>query len=214
MLRRPRLGLAPGLLPDGWQLAGRQCRRVTQLAAAWADLAVCVIIWHSAMGARLQPVRAETVCRPARGGWAQSWQSAEAAETGGHHGGDPGPGYAAALPPRHRRSWRSPRGCSPGPDRPSGQVPGSAASARARLAVAAGMVAGPAPAGKRRCGGRRAAWHGAAAVPPQPSPGPLASASPGPSTSISRGVGSAGGTISSGVRGVAAASSVLAGRSL
>ena len=48
---------------------------------------------------------------------------------------------------------------------------------------------------------------------PQPSSGPLASALPGPSTSIPRGVGSAGGMISSGVRGVAADLPVLAGRS-
>jgi NAD(P)-dependent dehydrogenase (short-subunit alcohol dehydrogenase family) len=32
-----------------------------------------------------------------RAGPAQSWQSAGAAETSGHHGGDPGPGYAAGI---------------------------------------------------------------------------------------------------------------------
>jgi hypothetical protein len=73
-------------------------------------------------------------------------------------------GITAATPdrgtrpasPRHRRSWRSARGCSPGPGRPSGQVRGNAASARARLAVAACMVAGPAPAGQRRGAGSTA----------------------------------------------------------
>ena len=92
--------------------------------------------------------------------------SAGAAETGGHHGGDPGPGHAAGI------------------------------VAAPEIVAAAGRL--------------RAAWQRCL---PQPSPEPLASALPGPSTSILRGVGSAGGMISSGVCGVAADRSVLAGRS-
>jgi hypothetical protein len=172
------------------------------------------VMKHSPDGGGRRPVRAETVCRPARGGWARSWQSAGAAETGGHHGGDPGPGHAAgiaaAAPEIVTVTARLLAGSGPAKrtgSRERRQRPGPAGCSRrqgsgVRRRQGSG---GAAPAGRLRTARQRCL--------PQPSRGPLASALPGPSTSTPRGVGSAGGMISSGVCGVVADRSVLAGRS-
>jgi hypothetical protein len=164
------------------------------------------------VGAGLRPVRAGTVRRPARGGWAKAGNLPGPAETGGHHGGDPGPGYATGTAAameivaigarllarsgsakrtgsRERRQRPGPAGCS--------RWHGSGVRHR--------QGSGAAPAERLRTARQRCL--------PQPSPEPLASALPGPSTSTPRGVGSAGGMISSGVCGVVADRSVLAGRS-
>ena len=110
---------------------------------------------------------------------------------------------------RHRRCGTGDRdgrrGCSPGACRQSGQFPGAPAAQGpagwSRRHGRGGAVSGRLRPARQRC-------------LPQPCSGLLASALPGPSTSVPRGVGSAGGTISSGVRGVAADLPVLAGRSL
>ena len=172
LLRRPGLGLAPGLLPDD---AGRSPVPPRDIVGSSLGRFGRTRHLASTDGSRAAACSCGN-CPPTRSGVA-----------GRKAGNLPGLLKQAGITdrdtrpasPRHPRSWRSARGCSPGPGRPSGQVPGSAASARARLAVAASMVAGSGTgraAARRPPGGFARHGSGACLSPPrsrwrQPFPG-------------------------------------------